>query len=255
MIIAAPVLLIFSWRAVGQQMFALRRRDLLLMLLNGAFLAAAQAAYFTSIYYTGVTIATLLSVCATPLVVSALSILLKQEVLTGRTVIAVALALVGSVLLVGLHSPDGTQYNLPLGAVFALLTAITTAITIIAGRFFAGTHHPAQVTAFTFCAGALVLLPVTLLPGIVPVHSGQGWLYALYLGLVPTAFAYWLFQKGLRHVTATTAAVVTLLEPTGAAILAWLLFGETLAATGVIGAALLIVSILLLSAESPPARD
>jgi drug/metabolite transporter (DMT)-like permease len=42
---------------------------------------------------------------------------------------------------------------------------------------------------------------------------------------------------------------VSLLEPVVAAILAWVLFGETLAGTGIIGAALLIVSIFLLSVD------
>ncbi len=100
---------------------------------------------------------------------------------------------------------------------------------------------------FTFGSGALALIPINLLSGAVAIHTGEGWLYALYLGLVPTALAYWMFQKGLRSVTPTTASVSTLLEPTVAALLAWALFGEMLPGTGVIGAGLLILSIFLLS--------
>lgn len=247
MVIAAPALTFACWRVVGRDMFKLPRRDLLIMLLNGIFMAASQACYFVAIRYTGVTIATLLSVCVSPLLVTGISVLLKLERPSARALIAVACALVGSVLLVGLNTPAGAQDNLLLGAVLSIVAALTYAATIFWGRFLAGSYHPLQVMTFTFGSGALALIPINLLSGAVAIHTGEGWLYALYLGLVPTALAYWMFQKGLRSVTPTTASVSTLLEPTVAALLAWALFGEMLPGTGVIGAGLLILSIFLLS--------
>lgn len=247
MVIAAPALTFACWRVVGRDMFKLPRRDLVIMLLNGIFMAASQACYFVAIRYTGVTIATLLSVCVSPLLVTGISVMLKLERPSARALIAVACALVGSVLLVGLNTPAGTQANLLLGAILSIVAALTYAATIFWGRFLAGSYHPLQVMTFTFGSGALVLIPINLLSGAVAIHTGEGWLYALYLGLVPTALAYWMFQKGLRSVTPTTASVSTLLEPTVAALLAWALFGETLPGTGVIGAGLLILSIFLLS--------
>lgn len=247
MVIAAPALTFACWRVVGRDMFKLPRRDLLIMLLNGIFMAASQACYFVAIRYTGVTIATLLSVCVSPLLVTGISVMLKLERPSARALIAVACALVGSVLLVGLNTPAGTQDNLLLGAILSIVAALTYAATIFWGRFLAGSYHPLQVMTFTFGSGALALIPINLLSGAVAIHTGEGWLYALYLGLVPTALAYWMFQKGLRSVTPTTASVSTLLEPTVAALLAWALFGETLPGTGVIGAGLLILSIFLLS--------
>lgn len=247
MVIAAPALTFACWRVVGRDMFKLPPRDLLIMLLNGIFMAASQACYFVAIRYTGVTIATLLSVCVSPLLVTGISVMLKLERPSARALIAVACALVGSVLLVGLNTPAGTQDNLLLGAILSIVAALTYAATIFWGRFLAGSYHPLQVMTFTFGSGALALIPINLLSGAVAIHTGEGWLYALYLGLVPTALAYWMFQKGLRSVTPTTASVSTLLEPTVAALLAWALFGEMLPGTGVIGAGLLILSIFLLS--------
>ena len=74
-------------------------------------------------------------------------------------------------------------------------------------------------------------------------------LFRSYLGIIPTAVAYWFFQKGLRTVSATAASIISMLEPVVAAVLAWILFDETLAATGIIGAGLLIMSIFLLTME------
>lgn len=94
-----------------------------------------------------------------------------------------------------------------------------------------------------------MLVLVNLASEIVVVQTSQGWLLVLYLALVPTALAYWLFQMGLRSVSATAASIVGLLDPLVAAVLAWGLFGETLAAAGLAGAILLMMSIFLLSGQ------
>lgn len=245
--IATPVLLVMCWRVIGVQMWHVPRRDFALMMLSGVMLAISQAAYFTAIRHVGVTIATLLTLCVAPLVVTIISVLLKFEKLTTRLIAALACALIGSVLLVGLNPALNPEHNLPLGVLFSLLSAATYAAMIICGRFLAADYHPLQVTTIGFGAGALMLAAINLLSGAVIVHTTYGWLLLLYLGLVPTALAYGMFQTGLRSVSATTASIVSLLEALVAAILAWWLFGETLQSTGIIGGGLLILSIVLLS--------
>jgi DME family drug/metabolite transporter len=154
------------------------------------------------------------------------------------------------VLLVGLHSPEGAHYNLLLGTVLSFVSAIGYASMIVCGRFLAADYHPLQVTAISFGAGTIALIGVNLVSGMVVVHTAQGWILILYLGLVPTAFAYWMFQTGLRSVSATAASIIGMLDPLVAALLAWVLFGETLAVTGIAGAGMLLLSIFLLSLDN-----
>jgi DME family drug/metabolite transporter len=58
--------------------------------------------------------------------------------------------------------------------------------------------------------------------------------------------SYILYLRGMRAVSATTAAILTLLEPLGSATLAVLFLGERLAPAGLLGAALLLGSMALL---------
>jgi len=76
-------------------------------------------------------------------------------------------------------------------------------------------------------------------------------LLLLYLAIVPSVLGAWLFQHGLREVPASTASVVTLLEPMVAALLASVIFGERLGPAGWAGAALLLGAIGLLSRGGP----
>src|SRR5258708_13474673 len=79
LLVATPVLVLLCWRVVGQTMFRIPRRGLLIMLLSGTMLALSQAAYFAAIHDTGVTIPTLLTLCIAPLVVTFLSVLLQCQ--------------------------------------------------------------------------------------------------------------------------------------------------------------------------------
>src|SRR5258708_16239443 len=98
LLIATPVLFVACWRIVGQSMFNIRRRDFQIMVLSGTFLAISQAAYFAAILAAGVTIATLLTLCIAPLVVTFLSVMLKFETLTRRIIFALVCAMIGRVL-------------------------------------------------------------------------------------------------------------------------------------------------------------
>jgi DME family drug/metabolite transporter len=61
----------------------------------------------------------------------------------------------------------------------------------------------------------------------------------VYLGWVPTALAYGLFFVGLRGVSASSAAVVAVLEPVTATVLGVLVLGQRLGLGGMVGAGLL----------------
>jgi DME family drug/metabolite transporter len=247
--IAAPVLLVMGWRVVGREMFDIRQRDFVIMLLSGALLALSQAAYFAGLRHVGVTIATLLTICLSPLVVTLLSVLLKLETLTRRMVAALIWALAGSALLTGVNPQASAPHDVRLGILFSVVAAVFYAGMVICGRFLAEDYHSLQVTAIAFSAGVVVLLVLNLASGIVVIRTARGWLLAVYLGLIPTALAYWLFQVGLHSVSATTASIVAMLDPLVAALLAWGLLGETMNALGLLGAALLMLSLWLLSAQ------
>lgn len=247
--IATPILVVACWRLLGWQMFDIRRRDLTLMMLTGVMIALSQAAYFAAIRQVGVTIATLLALCTSPVIVAGISVLLKLERLTVKLLMALGCAVVGSILLVGVQTE--LPQNIQNGVLYSLLCALFYAGMMVGGRFLANGYHPLQITSVSFGAGAVMLLALNLAGGLVVIRNVEGWLLLAYLGIVPTALAYWLFLAGMRHVSATTASIVALVDPLTAALLAWLLFGETLSASGLIGVVFLVMSFGLASFNEP----
>ncbi len=246
LVIAAPLFLLVSWIFSVRRIFHVKLRDLGIMLLMGGMQALYQVAYSASIPYTGVTIATLVALCAAPIIVVLFSSLVAHERSSWTTLLALICALCGTFLLVGARSQRGETTISLFGVLLAFLAACGYAGFILCGRLLTTRYHPLQVNTIAFATGALLLLGSTVATKLVLTYPLWGWLLLLYLGCVPTALAYGLFQAGMRSLSATVVSIVTLCEPLTAAVLAWLLFHEDLGVLGIVGAVLLLGSLLLL---------
>jgi DME family drug/metabolite transporter len=249
--IAAPLFLLASWLQLGWRIFQIKARDLGIMLLMGGLQALYQVSYSAAITYTGVTISTLIALCVAPVVVALGSPMVTGEHLTPKIFLALVSALGGTVLLVVANAnPQGEHATLS-GIFLSLLAAIGYAIFILCGRLLTSMYHPLHVNAVAFGSGAILLLCFALPLGSLSVaYSTWEWLVLLYLGCVPTALAYGLFQAGMRSLSATVTSIVTLCEPLTAALLAWIIFHEELGPLSWLGAAFLLGAMILLMGRS-----
>lgn len=213
------------------------------VLVTGVAMAVYQTAYFAAIAESGLAVATVVTIGATPVLVAAGGRLLLGERLSAAGLGAVAIALTGLAMLT---LGDGSASFSAAGVGWALLSAAGYAGVTLLNR--ASTDEPYATATGGFVVGGLCLLPVALAQGLPP--SGDplaSWAIVVYLGTVPTALAYGLFFTGLVAVRATTAAVISLVEPVGAAILGILLLGERLTPAAACGSALLLGAVALLA--------
>jgi DME family drug/metabolite transporter len=247
LIVAALIFLLLYWRLVGPRLWQMKGRDALLLLFMGTMQAAFQYCYLAAIPACGVTIATLLALCVAPVIVVLFATLFQRERLTPQVLLALCCALGGTILLA--EAPVGLQSSAHLlaGVLLSLTSAAGYAGMILSGRALSKRCHSLQINSISFATAALLLLICALATRLVLVYPPVSWLLILYLGCVPTALAYTLFQSGLRTTPATLTSVLTLCEPLTAALLAWLFFGERLGPLGLVGALLLSGTICLLA--------
>jgi len=241
--LSVPLLLLLGWWWLGRGLLRWHGPRLALILISLA-MASYQVCYYGAVYRTGVTVATLITLCLAPLMVAGLSALWLGERLTAAVGRALGLALAGTVLLVGF--PAGEIPVAWTGVALALGAALSYAVLTVTGRAIAARAHPFQTIVLGFGGGALLLLPPALGQGLSLDYPASVWLLLLYLGLVPTALAYVLFFGGMRSTPATVASILSLMEPLTATLLAWGWFGERLGLLGLGGAVLLGASLLLL---------
>lgn len=234
--IALPLFVLAGLVTLRARLFHVQWRDLCLMALMGSLLALSQACYVAAIASAGVSISTLIAICAAPVVVAVLETLFTREHPTPMTLVALIGALSGTALLVAARTPMGAGHVSLSGAVLACLSAGGYAGFVFCGRWLTSRYHPLQISAAAFGAGSLLLLVCASSTGLVLAYPVGGWLLLLYLGVVPTALGYGLFQIGIRSLSATMASILTMCEPLTAAILARVLLGEELGMFGLLGA-------------------
>jgi DME family drug/metabolite transporter len=200
---------------------------------NLFFLAAMKEA--------GVAVGTLVAIGATPVLTG----LITRHV-TRRWLVATGVAVAGLVLLV-LGQQSAPVATSPLGVVLAVGAAASYATYIVAGNTAESRGLETQsFLATAFLVSAVVTLPWLLFAGVGWAATRDGAVLLGYLVLVPTILAYSLFNRGLRGVRSSTASTLGLVEPVVAATLAYVLLGERLGTLGVVGAATILVGLLLI---------
>ncbi|MCX6033107.1 MAG: EamA family transporter [Chloroflexi bacterium] len=247
--LGAPMLLAAFRYTSGSRSFRIARADFAWMLLVGASLGMSQACYFAAISRVGVAVATLVTICTAPVLVCLFSAALLRERLTGAVGGALACALIGTVLLIGVGQRDaGPQVSASLGGILlALGAAFSFSVFILVSRLLANRYHPLlSITVAVSVGAALLLTVVAITIGVTVRYSWAVWALFLYLGLVPTALGYALFYRGVQNTTASKASIASLVEPLTSTGLALVIFGEQLGSLGLLGAALLISAIVFL---------
>ncbi|MFT8870761.1 MAG: DMT family transporter [Sporolactobacillus sp.] len=95
-----------------------------------------------------------------------------------------------------------------------------------------------------------LLLSLSVEPFKLPVSSA-GWMAVLGLGVLCSAVGYTLQNVAQRYTVSSHAGLIFMLEPVFSALFAYVLIGETLSAQGYAGAALVMLSIVLLEIRLP----
>jgi drug/metabolite transporter, DME family len=122
---AVPFFFLASWMFLKRRLFDIKRRDLGIMMLMGGLIAVSQALYIAAISYAGVSVSTLIAICAAPVIIALLSALFSYERVTLMTLIAFVAAIGGMVLLIRTPSQSSMAVkNSLLGALLAFFRLV-----------------------------------------------------------------------------------------------------------------------------------
>lgn len=236
--------LVTGYALVRRRLVGLPRepQGLIRIATAGLLLACYQAAYFAAVAATSVGLATLTTMVAVPVLITAGTALLDRRRPTRRAIVSLLIALAGLVLLIG-SSTAGTHRMAGTG--LALLAAAGfAALSLDRREPLPGLDHITTIGS-GFLAGGLLLLPVTVTIGMdIPARPAPIGA-VLFLGLVPTAIAYSSYFTGLRCTGPRAAIIALLLEPLTATLLATLVNKEHLSGAQMLGALLILSSTVI----------
>lgn len=209
-----------------------------LLLLGLIFYAATQGAQFLSLFYLPAATSSLL-LSFTTVIVALLGIRLLGERPTAVQWGGTALYLAG--VLVYLY-PAAFPRGQWLGLGIALAGVLANAASSVLGREInrRGDLDPLTVTLASMGSGAIVLLAVGVAVQGLPPLSLTNWLIVIWLAAVNSAFAFTLWNRTLRVLSAMESSIINNTMLFQIAILAWVFLGEALN-TRQIGAILIAI--------------
>lgn len=224
----------------------LNRAALRIVVVYGVFgIALFYATYINAIMTAGVAVAAVLLYTA-PAWVAVIAWRFLDERLTRAHLAALILTLAGSALVAQVYQPGLLRLN-AVGIVWGLLSGLTYGLWSVFNKV--GVRHttPWTLQCYGMLVGSAVLLffqPLTPLAGALHSPAAIGWLLALALG--PTVGASVAYAAGVRTVPVSVASLVATLEPVLAALIAYLVLGETLSLGQMAGGALILLAVWLL---------
>jgi drug/metabolite transporter (DMT)-like permease len=255
--IAAAVVVPLAMVLRGPELRGLSRRDWRAAGLAGLYLAVHFATWIASLRYTSVASSVAL-VTTNPIWVGLLSWWLLSEPPSRRTAAGIALAVLGSVLIIASDLTAGAPVpgrEPMLGNALALAGAIA-----ISGYFLVGRKLNWRVTLLTYVA--IVYGAAAVAMNVIAIAGGQGlwtipaaaWLPIAAMALGPQLAGHTLINASLRHLSATFVSLAILGEPVGSAVLAWLFLGEGFAPLQLAGFATLLAGIVVAAGGERSAR-
>ncbi|MBL8396718.1 MAG: DMT family transporter [Candidatus Accumulibacter sp.] len=212
----------------------------------GACLALHFATWIRSLEYTSVASSTAL-VTTNLLWIGLASFLLFGERPGRGLLVGGAVSLVGSLLIFwsdSQHHPVGSQPL--LGNFLAVAGSWCFSAYLLFGRRLRADLPLSTYLALAYGSAAIFLLLACLGSGLALTgYAGAAYLVAVGLAIGPQLLGHSAYNWALKYVSPTFIAVVTLGEPVGSALLAWLFFDESFASAQAVGVVLLLSGIYL----------
>jgi drug/metabolite transporter (DMT)-like permease len=223
---------------------SMERREILLLIFSGFFLALHFGSWITSLLYTSVARATLL-VDLQPIWAAILGALFLKERLSGKDIFAILLVTAGGFLSVSKELFQGSPSL--IGDAFAVIGGITGAAYFLIGRAMRNriswTHYMFAVYGIS---AAWLLIINLLLVHKFPVPQQHDLLWIFLMSLIPGILGHGLLNLSLRYFKAYIVNTALLGEPVLATIFAFLFFHEIPQPHFYAGAALVVIGLLLI---------
>jgi len=176
-----------------------------------------------------------------PILAAILAGVVLKEGLPVRLVVGLAIAFAGAAI-VGLASSQGTSTT--QGVLLCLLAAAGYAVGVVSQKPALKHASALQATTFGCAVGAVACLPFSgQLVHDVANAPTSATLSIVYLGLLPTALAFYTWAYALSHTTTGLLGATTYVVPAIVVLLSWLLLNEVPTLVAVAGGALCLVGV------------
>ncbi|PEJ17589.1 EamA family transporter [Bacillus toyonensis] len=186
---------------------------------------------------------------ATPAFMVIFAAIILKEKLTARRLLSTIIATIGVIIVIGWDIEIGSYF---IGTIILVGAAITWALLSIYVKIASARFSSLVITTYAIFFSLFFITPFMIWElqvasiGTVNTYVILG---VLYLEVISTAGAFFLWNKGLELMDASIGSLFFFFQPIVGSLLGWLLLNETLNNNFFIGGILIICSVLITTFE------
>lgn len=217
----------------------INKKDFILCIISGVFLAMHFASWIASISMTTISNSTILVSCS-PIFVSLANFFILKEHFTSKMLTGLLMSIVGTVII-ALDSSGGSTSSMMLGNILAFMGAVFVAGYLViggivrknlsAGAYVFIVYSASIVTLFFMC----ILTQTPIYP-----YSPKEFLLFLALAFFCSILGHTVYNYLMRYISATMISVSTLCEPIFASVLALIIFKEVPSVYTIVGGIIIL---------------
>ena len=244
--LTTSILLLLGILIIKPRLLIVKKKDLPWLIGMGAISIGIFHVFWNkAVVMIGASLATVVQ-CNAPIFVTIMAWFIFGEKITTRKIIAVVLAVVGTVLVSGINGV-GEWKIVPLGLLIALGSAITYGSLSLFGKKLSGDYNAWTIMFYIFSVGTLTLFTVQLgQPDPWPTSAN---FLPLFIGfvLISTIVGFTLYTTSLTYLPASIASITATTEIFFASVLAFIFLKERLDLWQILGSVLIIAGVVLVS--------
>jgi len=185
-----------------------------------------------------------------PALTALVAVPLLRERLTRWGLVGIGIGALGMTLVISEGGRAGFEFSPTsvLGDLLVLIAVLLWAVQGALGRKYAGRCSPLPLTLYTTLVGWVLLLPWGGVPEIIHAFgrlSLRFWISIVYLGVLASLAAYWLWYRALETWEAGVVAAYLYLEPPVTSVAAALVLHEKVSMFVLFGGALILAGLLV----------
>ncbi|GAA3512617.1 EamA family transporter [Aquimarina addita] len=241
-ILAGVLLFIFcKWKKIS---FKIASKDRVTIITGGVLMGVHWVTYFYALKLSNVAIG-MLSLFTYPVITSFLEPILLKTKFQKMHLVLGALVLLGIYFLV----PDFSFENTYAKAVgIGIFSAFCYALRNLIMKTKVDTYHGSMLMWYQLVVIAILLLPSIFL--LNPTGIIDQWHWVLVLALVTTAIGHTLFLVSFKQFSATTASIISSIQPVYGIIIGIIFLKEIPIWTTLVGGSLILMAVVIESVRS-----
>lgn len=226
------------------------KKGLLFFMIYGVVaFAGTFISYILAVKYISIALATMFMFTSQIWVVI-LSYFIFKEKFTLKKGIAILLTLVGCFLMCKIYNPNNVDLNIK-GVLFGVISGFTFALQIILAKINLSKYNQDTLLAYSFIFASIILIPFMDIKNTIDIitsSNNTSFIISniLIIGFFNTVIANGAYVKSVQYIEVGIASIIASSEIVISAIIAYIIFKESLDMGQILGMILILVSVIIL---------